>query len=161
MTERTASQRGKSSRAKGQRGERQIAGELCELLGIDIRRRVRNHADDSDLSGMDGWAIEVKHCAKPAMRAWWEQTVEQAKPGEIPVLFFRLPRKDWRAVVHISTLTGSEATTSLDFTVEMPLPAFAELWREVESKRIVERARVTHFAQAEKNSAVAGGVPVQ
>lgn len=160
-TQKTASQRGRSSRAKGQAGERQIARELADLLGLDVRRRVRNHAGESDLTGMPGWSIEVKHCATPSLRAWWQQTVEQSKPGEIPVLFFRLPRKPWRAVVHIATLTGSTLSSSLDFTVEMSLPAFAEVWREVESQRIVNAARVVTYAQAEKNAAVASGVPVQ
>ncbi len=144
---RTRSQIGKSNRAKGQVGERQIARELCDLLGLDIRRRVRNHAGESDLTGMSGWSIEVKHCARPEIRAWWEQTIAQARPGEIPVLFYRLPRKQWRAVVHVSTFTGSAVSASLDFTVEMPLAAFAEVWREVEAKRIVEQAKVAHAAR--------------
>lgn len=161
MTTRTRSQIGKSSRAKGQMGERQIARELCDLLGLDIRRRVRNHAGESDLTGMDGWSIEVKHCSKLLLRAWWEQTIGQAKPGEIPVLFFRLPRKEWRAVVHVSTFTGSAVSPSLDFTVEMPLAAFAEVWRDVESKRILDQAREQHAAQAEKTLAVIAGAQVQ
>ncbi|MBK5571795.1 hypothetical protein [Ensifer sp. SSB1] len=158
---RTRSQIGKSNRAKGQDGERKIARILCDLLGLDIRRRVRNHADDSDLTGMPGWSIEVKHCQRPLIRTWWEQTVEQAKDGDIPVLFYRLPHKDWRAVVHVSTFTGGEAPAQFDFTVEMGVQAFAELWREVESKRILDRARAQHVAQSEKNLAVMAGQSVQ
>ena len=51
------------SRSKGQRGEREVAALLSELTGHDVRRRVRNHAGDSDLQGLPGWEIEVKFYA--------------------------------------------------------------------------------------------------
>jgi len=36
------------SRNKGKRGEREVAGLIRELLGVDASRRVRQHDGDSD-----------------------------------------------------------------------------------------------------------------
>ncbi len=49
-----------AQREKGKRGEREVAGIIKTLLGVDVRRRVRQHEGDSDLEGIDGWVIEVK-----------------------------------------------------------------------------------------------------
>ena len=40
---------GAMSRNKGKTGEREAAALLSDLLGLDIRRRVRQHDGDSDL----------------------------------------------------------------------------------------------------------------
>lgn len=110
-----------------------LANELKDLLGLDVRRRVRNHAGESDLTGMPGWAVECKHCATPALPAWWKQTVSQAQRGEIPVLFYKLPRKPFRAVVPASLFLGGAAETDTDYTIEMSLTCFAALYREREA----------------------------
>ena len=44
---------GSLSRTKGAAGERELAALLSELSGRDVRRRVRQHAGDSDLLGLD------------------------------------------------------------------------------------------------------------
>ncbi len=41
-------------------GEREAAELVRELTGWDVRRRVRQHAGDSNLQGVPGWAVEVK-----------------------------------------------------------------------------------------------------
>ncbi len=90
------------SRAKGQRGEREVAALLSELTGHDVRRRVRNHAGDDDLVGLPGWSVEVKRYAAvtPAMvQAWWVQAVEQSRStNTLPVLFYKPNRCSWRVV---------------------------------------------------------------
>lgn len=93
---------GSLSRSKGQRGEREVAALLSDLTGHDVRRRVRNHAGDSDLQGLPGWEIEVKRYAAltPGLvRTWWAQAVEQSRStNTLPVLFYKPNRGDWRVV---------------------------------------------------------------
>lgn len=93
---------GMMSRQKGKSGEREIAALLTVLTGFDVRRKVRQHAGDSDIEGVDGWEIEAKRyaAASPAViKLWWRQAVEQAaRTGAKPVLFFRLDRGNWCAV---------------------------------------------------------------
>lgn len=90
------------SRTKGASGERELAALLSELSGRRIARRVRQHAGDSDLMGLDGWVIECKRTASAYQHlklGWWRQTAEQARAaGAIPVLFFRQDRGTWRAI---------------------------------------------------------------
>ena len=93
-------------RDKGSRGELEVASIIAGLTGWDVRRRVRNHAGDSDLQGVPGWSVEVKRHAKApagAVRAWWLQAVEQAD-GKLPVLFYRADHAEWRAVWPLAVL---------------------------------------------------------
>ena len=87
-------------RTKGQQGEREVAGIIADLTGFNVKRRVRNHANDSDLEGVPGWSVEVKRhkaAGRAEIAGWWRQTCAQA--GELlPVLFYRLDRDSWRAV---------------------------------------------------------------
>ena len=98
----TAQQRGRGSRTKGQTGEREVAAILKELTGRDVRRRVRQHDGDSDLEGVPGWSVEVKrHAAAPPgkLAEWWGQTLSQARDAQaLPVLFYRADRAGWRCV---------------------------------------------------------------
>lgn len=134
MTERTKSQIGRASRRKGQVGEMQLAAELSALLGIEIKRRVRNHQSDSDIVGLDGWSAECKVCAAPALSAWWKQTVEQSsKESGLPVLFYRLPRRPFKAVLPICLLIGGEVHADVEQTIEVSLEGFAAVYREIEA----------------------------
>lgn len=137
--EKTASQRGKSSRRKGQVGERELANLLGEMLGVTLKRRVRNHEGESDITGLDGFSVEVKRQATPAVRSWWKQTVYQAaETGDIPVLFYRLPRREWKAVISLHPFLDEHeysAIVDYDMTIEMALPAFVEVYRFAERAR--------------------------
>lgn len=120
-------------RNKGKAGEREIAGLLRDLTGWDVQRRVRQHDGDSDLLGVPGWAVEVKRCAKPAMAAWWKQTVEQAG-GALPVLFYRLDRQQWRAVWPLAPLLHQQRGdywTGLEWTANTTVEAWAAAAREL------------------------------
>ena len=109
------------SRNKGKSGERELALLLSELTGQPIKRRVRQYEADSDLEGLDGWAIECKRYAQasPAVIAdWWHQCVTQAKRiNATPILFYRLDRQDWCAMwpahVHTSQAPNFELSRTL------------------------------------------------
>ena len=93
---------GAMARTKGQAGEREAAHQLALLTGRDVRRRVRNHAGDSDLEGLPGWSLEIKRhaTARPGeIAAWWSQTVAQAlRGGGKPLLMYRADHASWRCV---------------------------------------------------------------
>lgn len=95
---------GLKSRTKGKAGEREIAAIIRDLTGWDIKRKVRQLDGESDLEGVPGWCCEVKR-HKTATRAdilqWWAQAIAQSVkdgPLQLPVLFYRRDRDDWRAV---------------------------------------------------------------
>ena len=124
-----------NSRDKGQRGERQVAGILADLLGRVVSRRIQNFKNDYDLIGLEqfGYAPEVKHHAKvtDSLKAeWWAQAERQAEVhGLVPVLIYRGNRQKWRAVVPASLFLGGEGWEGLEWTMEMSLEAFAAVAR--------------------------------
>jgi len=97
-------------RNKGKAGERDAAAIVRDLTGWDVRRRVRQHEGDSDLTGAPGWAIEVKRhrrATRGDLARWWVQSVAQA--GElVPVLLYRLDRDAWRAVWPLAVLAHQQ-----------------------------------------------------
>lgn len=129
---------GLMSRAKGKTGEREVAALLRDLLGLDIRRRVRQHDGDWDLEGVPGWTLEVKRRAtarRGEIASWWQQAVEQAQDaGQLPVLLYRADRDGWRAVwplsVHL-TMQRADMWTAYAWTVEGSLDAWAAVVREM------------------------------
>jgi Holliday junction resolvase len=130
---------GLTSRRKGQNGERELAGLLRDLTGWPVARRVRQHDGDSDLVGVPGWAVECKR-RRSATRAdiagWWAQTVAQAG-GQLPVLFYRVDRADWRAVwplaVHLVE-QHSDMWAGYAWTCETSIEAWAAVARELHAQ---------------------------
>lgn len=127
----------RSQRDKGQRGERELAHELSELLGTAVERRVRNKEGDNDLVGVKGWSVECKRTKALELPKWWRQTIEQAKSAsEWPVLFYRLDGKKWRAVWPLAALLFnslddvSELWFYLEMTAETSLEGWAAVYRE-------------------------------
>ena len=126
---------GAMHRAKGSRGELEIAAIIADLTGYTVKRRVRNHAGDSDLDGIPGWCVEVKRAAKPNIAAWWRQACAQAAySGLIPVLFYRIDRRDWVAVWQLSTILG-DWQEETGWTCESSVQAWAAVMREVEARQ--------------------------
>ena len=126
---------GLMSRTKGQAGEREVAALIADLTGYEVKRRVRNHANDSDLVGVPGWSIEVKRhkvAGRAEIAGWWRQTTGQA--GALaPVLFYRLDRDSWRAVWPVSISSRAVDPTAwggYELTVEGSVEAWAFVVRE-------------------------------
>ena len=122
-------------RTKGQQGEREVAALIRDLTGWEVKRRVRNHAGDSDLVGVPGWAVEVKRhkaATRSVIAAWWDQACEQSS-GAIPVLCYRLDRDQWRAVWPVAVgLQVQQACqwAGYEWTVEGSLQAWAAVARD-------------------------------
>ena len=88
-------------RRKGQSGERELFALLSDELGFTVRRNV-DQARQGGADGLDipGWAVEAKRQETLSIPAWWAQAERQAE-GRRPVLFYRVSRKPWRAVLDL------------------------------------------------------------
>lgn len=122
------------SRNKGKRGEREVAGLIRDLLGVEASRRVRQHDGDSDILGVPGWCIEVKNCADLRLAEWWRQAIEQAHGADLPCLFYKLPRRGWRVVWPLSgllTVQRAEYWRDIAYTADTTPEAWAAVVREI------------------------------
>lgn len=95
-----AAARGRRSRQKGQRGERELFALLSPFFGQKLQRRVNSTRDGGcDQLAIPGWAVEVKR-AESYSSAYWAQAVAQARAEQRkPVLFWRKSRMPWQAYV--------------------------------------------------------------
>ncbi len=90
-------------RRKGQAGERELFALLSDELGFTVRRNV----DQARHGGADGldvreWAIEAKRQEVLSIASWWAQAQRQADTlNRRPILFYRVSRKPWRAVLDL------------------------------------------------------------
>lgn len=123
-------------RTKGQQGEREVAGIISALTGYEVKRKVRQHDNDSDLEGVPGWSVEVKRhksAGRAEIAGWWRQTCRQAG-GRLPVLFYRLDRDSWRAVWPVAVglaLQRAEQWSGYEWTVEGSVEAWAAVARDI------------------------------
>jgi hypothetical protein len=53
----------------------------------------------------DEFAFEIKNTKEGFVPAYWKQTLEQAqKYNRVPVLFYKIPLKGWRVVMHLADM---------------------------------------------------------
>ena len=87
---------------KGWAGEHEIEGIFREY-GLDVDR-VPNSGGlkwKGDLTGLDGFSVEVKRQERVRVVEWLEQAREQAEPDETPLLIFRPNRKPWTVAIDL------------------------------------------------------------
>ena len=94
------SKRGKRSRDKGKRGEREVA-KILQTAGFPARRTVQYNGrpgTSADVVGIPGLHIEVKLVEKESIRAWYRQAQRDAHASpenEMPVIVHRKSREPW------------------------------------------------------------------
>lgn len=126
------------SRNKGVCAEREVAALLRDWLGLAVRRNWQGQAavGGADLSGVPGWAVEVKR-AKAFRNAWWEQAESQARlQRALPALVFLLdqtrpglPAVDrWRVLLPLGAIARFDLDAGL--TAEVSLRAWLQILRE-------------------------------
>lgn len=97
---------GAMSRNKGQRGEREVIDALQPVVNTVYRAHdkdppllqrntLQSDSGGYDIVGLPWFAPEVKYEEVFAVNAWWKQTLGQAKPGTVPVLFYRRNKVVW------------------------------------------------------------------
>ena len=85
-----------NSRNKGKRGELEAAHMLKEC-GYDARRgqQFSGANGDADVVGLPGIHIEVKRVEKLNIENAVDQSRNDARPGEIPIVLHRKNRQPW------------------------------------------------------------------
>jgi len=116
---------------KGKDGEREAARLLGVELGTELARNLNQHRDGgTDLTGIPGWAIEIKRATKPRIKGWWQQTIDRAaNHGGKPALVYRLNRQPWRVVIALRHVATGFESTPLSMRIETDLETFATLVR--------------------------------
>lgn len=96
---------GASERRKGAVGEREVATIFREAdLEVD---RVPNSGGlkvKGDLTGLEGFHLEVKRQEKIAIWACLAQARKEAPDGDVPLLIFRRSHSEWHACLPLSDL---------------------------------------------------------
>lgn len=114
MATKTKSQIGKSSKARGKRGELSLVHALRDAGFTEARRTAQycGKAGTSDVVGIEGLHVEVKNQERlniwPAM-AQSQRDTEADGNGDIPAVFFKRNRSGWY--------------------VALPLPNFIKLYK--------------------------------
>ena len=96
-----------NSRQKGAAGEREVAAILREELELEIHRNWQQQAAEggADLSGVPGWAIEIKRGKNIRLNEAWKQAaIQAARVKDKPVLIYRFDRQDWFAMMDLYDL---------------------------------------------------------
>lgn len=121
---------GAGKRNKGAAGERELARLLSDHLGQAVARNLeQSRSGGHDLTGTDGWSIEVKRQERLNISAWWAQAVVQAEKTKTrPALAYRQSRRSWRFMVRLSDINADYQ--GQPFTAELCVEGFAMLVRE-------------------------------
>ena len=102
---------GAFSKQKGKRGEREvvillqpIVNKVFEARGLEIPTLYRNQNQSFqggyDIDGIDWIALEVKRQETLQVNKWWEQTIKQASPEQVPVLVYRQNQQKWKVMMY-------------------------------------------------------------
>lgn len=86
-----------NSRAKGAAGERELA-KVLRGYGVEARRgqQYSGANGDADVVGLDGVHIECKREESlTRINKHMEQSMRDARDGEMPVVMHRMSRKPW------------------------------------------------------------------
>ena len=89
------------SKDKGKRGELQVAA-LLRGFGYEARRgqQFSGSPDSPDVvHSVEGFHIEVKYTEAFSPYKAMEQAEDDAKEGDIPVVFYRKKRKRWMVLI--------------------------------------------------------------
>ena len=93
-----------NSKAKGNRGERELAN-LLKTYGFNTRRGVQYNGrqGDADVVGINGMHIECKRCQQVKDEAFLQQAERDARKGDIPVVMYRRNNEKWKATMRLDT----------------------------------------------------------
>lgn len=133
------SSRGRYSRNKGARAERELCNLLSEYLGIEVTRQYKQYAQaqHGDVEQLIGpYLLEIKNQARLSIGAWWDQAraAAVARGGCLPCVAYRLPNRGlydrWRFVVPDERNPRHEWELDYRYTADLGLEAFAVRVRE-------------------------------
>ena len=126
---------GRSQRAKGAAGERELAAVVHMHLQDVLAERPQRNLEQTrggghDLTGLPYIAVECKRHEQLAVDAWWRQACEQAEAaGAHPVLAYRQSRKPWTFVLPWDLLSPDFADAPGYFCTD--IEGFAWVYRRL------------------------------
>lgn len=96
-----------NSRAKGKRGELELAAYLREH-GYDARRgqQFKGGADSPDVVGVPGLHIECKRVETLRLYPALAQATKDGAEGVTPIVAHRTSRQEWVAILSLSDFLG-------------------------------------------------------
>ena len=91
-----------NSRAKGAKGERELAKKLREY-GYEARRgqQYAGINGDADVVGLEGVHIECKRVERLNIDDSLSQSIRDAKDGEMPIVVHRTNHCDWKVTMRL------------------------------------------------------------
>ena len=94
-----------NSRDKGARGERELANILRDKHGFHTRRGQQfcGANGDADVVGIEGFHIECKRVEKLNIENALQQSIRDAREGEIPIVAHRKNREDWKVTMSLDS----------------------------------------------------------
>ena len=94
-----------NSKMKGKRAELEIVHILKDNGFEEARRTAQycgNTKEASDVVGLEGFHIEVKHQEVVKIYDWIAQAERDCRDGEIPVVFHRKNNKKWLCTLDLN-----------------------------------------------------------
>lgn len=90
-----------NSREKGRVGEVELSKELQKHGYEDARRSQQycGYNGDADVVGVEGLHIEVKRVERLELDKAYEQSIRDAREGEVPIVAHRRNRKPWKVTI--------------------------------------------------------------
>lgn len=127
-----------NARSKGQRGERDfldlLQGVIDEVFGPNVhsvKRNLQQYCEggkDIISTFENKFSIEVKRCEVLNLSIWWQQTLIQTRPGQIPILAFKQNRKKWQ--IMMPGTIGQKGDITLACVVIVELYYFLEWYKK-------------------------------
>ena len=107
-----------NARTKGHNAEREFIHYL-EKNGITGLARNLDQTRDggADILGLPRLCIEVKRCEILNIEKWWQQTLNEIKGRQIPVLVYRQSRKNW-TIITLGNIIYSRDLTRVTINID-------------------------------------------
>lgn len=99
------------SRNKGARAERELASAIGDVLGVKMRRGQQfcGLTGAADVVGWEGVHVECKRVERLNLSQAMEQSVRDAREGEVPIVCHRKNREGWMVTVRLEDLRALAA----------------------------------------------------
>lgn len=105
-----------NSNRKGKEGERELANLLKDRYGYDCRRGQQfcGSNGDADVVGLPGIHIECKRVEKLNIYEAVEQSINDAREGEIPTVMHRKNHKPWLVTLPFENFIEMQYSVEMD-----------------------------------------------
>lgn len=118
------------ARTKAAMEEDKLITQLNDMLGVKLRRQMGRFV------GLPGYHVEIVNGSMDKVAEAWRRVRERADAIETPVVLYRVPGKEYRALICISEFVELPVSDSLDYTVNMSILSFALLCQKAQARQM-------------------------